>query len=109
VAETIRFRAVVLGEPPHEGQVFFIAEDSDGTLYFRDAEWDWPLLATALEDVTPADVPDNYQRFRAVTRILPVREAVGPDLPGAHSDLMKQIEVLAESGVPAGAAAAATT
>ena len=108
MVETIRFRPVVLGEPPDEGQVFFIAEDSDGTLYFRDAEWDWPLLATVLEDVTPADVPDYYQRFRAVTRILPVRQAVGPDLADAYSDLMEQIEALAESGVPAEPAAATT-
>jgi hypothetical protein len=92
---------VILGEPPDAGQVFFVAETPDGSLYFRDAEWDWPLPVRVIEDVAPADLPEYYAQFRTVTRILPVRDATGPDREDAYAELMRQIEALADSGAPA--------
>jgi hypothetical protein len=95
MAEAIRYRPVLMGEPPDDGQVFFIAENPDGSLYFRDTSWPWSVEGT-LESVTVADLPEFYARFRDVTRILPIREAAGDEREDAYDVLLQQIEALAE-------------
>jgi hypothetical protein len=97
MAAAIRYRPVVMGEPPEAGQVFYLAEDTDGSVYFRDTEWVWPIENVPdLEAVTVDDLPEFYAQFRTETEILCVREARGATEDEADDVLLEQIEALAE-------------
>ena len=105
MAETIRFWPVIIGEPPDEGVVYYVA---DGSIFFQDAENPW-LLDGTLESVTPQDVPEFYRSWPAEIRILPVRVASGETRLDADEALIREIERLAKTGVPKEALAGAAT
>lgn len=73
---TLRFRPVVFGPPSRPTCVYYLLEESDGRVFFRDLEIAWPLKVS-LDAATVDDLPRPYRDEEACAGLLPVQEAVG--------------------------------
>lgn len=95
MAATIRFRPLILGEPPERGEIWYLCEREDGRVVFRDAESPWLLdKAVSLDWVDIGDLPDYYMPVRSEMQLLAVRAARGETDADAYDDLLRQIEAL---------------
>jgi hypothetical protein len=93
VAVTLRFRPVVFGPPASPHIVFYLVEDAEGQVMFRELEFTWPVAAS-LEQVTPSDLPWRYMKHDPEVTILPPQQVIGATVAEAHERMTEAIEAL---------------
>ena len=83
MAVRLRFRPVLLGPASRPTTVFFLVEEPDGPVSFRDQEIVWPLTVS-LAAATADDLPDFYRRRKLDVTIGPLQQVTGDTLVEAH-------------------------
>lgn len=94
MAKTIRYRPIIVGEPPDDGQVWLFVEGPN-VVNFQGPSNPWPLdPGIRLEDVTAHDLPEWYARAVPFARVFPIREATAETGGDAYGRMLEAIEGL---------------